>query len=77
MINLDKDFYNIVKFALKLGLHPNTIRQYIRSGLISALKLGTEKRTVYRIPHSEFERLARCNMRDVLKKMVKEGVKDV
>ena len=76
MIDSEKSFYTINEFACELGLHPNTVRMYIRSGLISALKLGTEKRVVYRIPNSEFERLAKCNMRDILKKMVKEQDND-
>jgi DNA-binding transcriptional MerR regulator len=74
MTNRDRDFYTIVEFAVKISLHPNTIRLYIKNGLISALRLGTDKRVLYRIPHSEFDRLAKCNMRDILKKMAKDGL---
>jgi len=51
------NFLTVDEFAEKLKLHPSSIRKHIREGTIFASKLGSGKRSHYRIPDSELERL--------------------
>jgi excisionase family DNA binding protein len=44
----------ISKAAHELGLHPFTVRKWIKAGKIQAIRVGTEAR----VPRSEIERLA-------------------
>lgn len=67
-----QDFYSIVDFAKKLKVHPNTIRRAIKSGRICAFKLGTEKKSTYRIPHNEIDRIIIGDMRKLIKKLIQE-----
>jgi excisionase family DNA binding protein len=56
---MDQDLYflTIQEFAKRLRVHPNTVRNAIKEGRINALKLSEGKRSAYRIPISEMERL--------------------
>lgn len=51
-------FFSIKEFANLLRIHPNTVRNSIKSGKIQAFKVGFGKRSVYRIPASEINRMA-------------------
>jgi len=53
----EKPFYSVAEFAEKLRVHPNTVRNAIHSGRISAFRVGSGKRSMYRIPGSEIERM--------------------
>ena len=44
----------ISKAAHELGLHPVTVRKWIKAGKIQAIRVGNEAR----VPRSEIERLA-------------------
>lgn len=59
VIFMDQDLYflTIQEFAKRLRVHPNTVRNAIKEGRINALKLSEGKRSAYRIPVSEMERL--------------------
>jgi len=62
-----KDFYSVIEFAQKLQVHTNTIRRSIKNGRIMAFKFGTPKRSTYRIPHSEIQRLMLSDLRKCIK----------
>lgn len=70
---MNEAFYTIVEFAIKLRVHPNTIRRCIKNGSINALKIGTGNRCVYRIPFSEVERMMLVDMKELLKKMANDA----
>lgn len=70
--SMQKDFLSINEMAMVLDLHPNTIRRAIKNARISAFKVGFGKKASYRIPKSEIERLAVCDMTEVINKMIKE-----
>ena len=57
MTEEDLSFYSIKEFAEKLRVHPNTIRNGIKDGRIVAFKIGKGKRSMFRIAHSEIERM--------------------
>lgn len=72
MVEHKKDFYSINEFAKLLGVHPNTIRRCVKKGRISALKIGSEFRPLYRIPASEIDRIALYNMEDIIEKIIQK-----
>ena len=68
-------FYSIKEFALKLGVHPNTIRRAIKSKRISAIRMGTPKKPMYRIPYNEIARMAKFDLDEYIDKMVEQRLK--
>lgn len=69
----DRDFYSIAQFAKKLGVSVSTIRRAIKAGRISAFRIGSTKRSTFRIAHSETHRLGVVELRDLIDKIIKEG----
>lgn len=65
-------FYSIKEFAQKLSVHPNTIRRAIYKGRINAISLGTEKKKIYRIPHSEIDRIALFDMEEMIERIIEK-----
>lgn len=66
---LEKEFYSIKEFAIILDVHPNTIRKCIKSGRISAVKVGNRFRPVYRIARSEINRMAVFDLNLIIERM--------
>jgi excisionase family DNA binding protein len=50
-------YLTVKEFAEKVKLCPHTIRHAIKSGKIFAVRPGVGKKTPYRIPETELERL--------------------
>lgn len=67
---------SIKEFALKLKVHPNTIRRSIKCGRISAIKIGSGKRHVYRISTTEILRMAEIDMQQYVELEVQKRIKD-
>lgn len=70
------DFYSIKEFASKLHVHPNTIRKAIKIGYINALRTGNGKKSSYRIPNTEIQKLAMLQWESVVTKVAKEQMKN-
>ena len=51
------NFLTLLEFADRMKMHPSTIRKAIRQGKIFASRPGMGKKSPYRIPESELERL--------------------
>ena len=66
------DFFSIKEFAAFIGVHPDTIRRSIRRGRIAAIKVGGGKRSIFRIPKSETQRLALCDLEEIVEKMIEK-----
>lgn len=49
------DYYSVKEIAKKVGVHPNTVRNWIESGELKAYKLGR----VLRIKKEDFEDFAK------------------
>lgn len=69
-------FYTVQEFADKLNIHPNTVRRSIKSGRIMAFKIGSSKKSPYRIPHSEIERVTLFDLEEMIEKIINERVQD-
>lgn len=58
MRDLQKAYFTIQEFADELNIHHNTVRNMIKNGKLHAFKLNPGKRSIFRIPGSEFFRIA-------------------
>lgn len=73
---IDKDFLTIYEFCECLGIHYNTARKMIKSGRVSAIKMGVAGKTSdYRIPTSELQRLAVVDLGGMVDKIVEDRIK--
>jgi excisionase family DNA binding protein len=70
------DFLSIKEFAVKVGLHPNTIRRAIKRGKISAIKLGSGLRSHYRIAKTEVQRIALLDMEEMIEKIIEKRAQE-
>lgn len=53
----DVNFLTVQEFADRLKMHPGSIRKAIKYGKIYASRPGIGKKSPFRIPESELERL--------------------
>lgn len=70
--DVQPDFFSIIDFAKKLNLHPNTIRRLVKKGKISAIRICTGKRTTYRIPKTEIDRIALFDLEEMIDKIIEQ-----
>lgn len=70
-------FYTIVEFALKIRVHPNTVRRAIKSGRINAFRVGAGKRSSYRIPKDEINRMALVDLENLISDMINKKTTEV
>lgn len=70
------DFLSIKEFASKVGVHPMTIRRAIKRGRISAIKIGGNKYSCYRIAKAEIDRIALFDLEDIVIKMVEKRMQE-
>ena len=72
MQQIQSDFLSIKEFAAKIGIHPNTVRRSIKSGKISALRIGSGKRACYRIAKTEIDRIALFDMEQIVERIIEK-----
>lgn len=70
------EFLSIKEFARKLGVHSNTIRRAIKSKRISALRIGTGNRAVYRIANTEVLRMAQFDLEAYIEEIVQKRLEE-
>lgn len=70
------DFLSIKEFAAKVGVHPMTIRRAIKRGRITAIKIGGNKYSCYRIAKSEIERIALFDLEEIVREMVEKRMQE-
>lgn len=68
----ESDFFSIKEFAIKVAVHPDTVRRSIKSGKISAFKIGSGKRARYRIAKSEINRIALFDLEELVNKLIEK-----
>lgn len=66
----EKEFLTVKEFADLLNIHPNTVRRSIKSGRISAFKIGSGKRSDYRIPRAEINRMCVVDLEKIIEKVI-------
>lgn len=70
--NGNLEFYTIIEFSNLLQVHPNTVRRALKTGRISGFKVGAGKRSSYRIPKSEINRIALFDMEEIIEKIIEK-----
>jgi excisionase family DNA binding protein len=68
----EKDFLSVKEFASYIGVHYNTIIRSIKSGRLSAFRIGFGKRACYRIPKAEIHRIALMDLQEMILKIIEE-----
>lgn len=56
-MNEAKRYLSVTELANHLDVHRSTIIRSIKEGRIQALRIGLSKKSIYRIPYTELERL--------------------
>jgi excisionase family DNA binding protein len=74
---MEQDFLSIKEFASELGVHHNTIRRCIARGRINAIRVGGIRKSIYRIPRSELQRLAIKDLEYIIDKIVEEKCRNL
>ena len=68
----ENEFLSIKEFAIKVGVHPDTVRRSIKSGRINGFKVGSGKRARYRISKSEINRIALFDMEELINQIIEK-----
>jgi len=77
MTTYNKDILTIKEFAKFSGIHYNTVRKMIKTGRLSAFKIGCGGLTSdYRIPKSEIQRLSIVNLDEVVDDLVEKRISE-
>lgn len=58
-----------IEFAKLLKVTPNHIRRLIKQGMIQAIRFGSEKKALYRIPSTELDRIMVMNFEETRKSL--------
>lgn len=69
-----KEFYTVDELAEKLRVTPFTIRRAIRAGRIQAFRPGMGKKSAYRIPATEIDRIMVMSFEETMKNL--KGLKN-
>ncbi len=74
LISESHDFLSIRQFADLINAHPNSVRNMIKKGTISAFRMKVAINSSYRIPRTEAYRLCVINLEEVVNKLVDEKI---
>lgn len=70
--NVDCEYLSVKQFAALMNVHYNTVLRSIKSGRLSALRLGSGKKACFRIHKSETNRIALFDMKEMIDKIIEE-----
>lgn len=76
MIELpENEFLSVKEFAAKIHVHYNTVLRAIKCGKLNAFRIGIGKKCAYRIPSCEINRIALCDLEDLVSRIIEEKTK--
>lgn len=75
MNNVKKDILSIKEFADEINVHPNTVRNMIKTGLLNCFRTGFGKTCSYRIPRMEINRMSEINNENIIENIVQKRLK--
>lgn len=65
---VDSEFYTIKETAVVFGVHQNTIRRAVKKGFLIAIRIGSGKKSPYRISKKEIEAIHSSIIKDLAAK---------
>lgn len=68
---MDQEFYSIKETAKIFGVHPNTIYRAIEKGFLVAIRIGSGKKSPYRISKKCIEAIHISIIKDLAQKAKK------
>ena len=68
------DVCTILEFAELIKVHPNTVRNMIKTGKIQAFRTGKGKRASYRIFRFELQRMAAFDGEEMIENIIKNRI---
>jgi excisionase family DNA binding protein len=71
----NNEFLSINEFAELIRVHPNTVRNMINSGRLSAFRTSNSEKASYRIAKSEIQRLAVVDLDKIVENLVEKRSK--
>ena len=71
----NNEFLSINEFAELIRVHPNTVRNMIKSGRLSAFRTSNSEKASYRIAKSEIQRLAVVDLDKIVENLVEKRSK--
>jgi excisionase family DNA binding protein len=69
------EYMTVKEFASKMKLHYNTVYRAIKSGRLNAVRIGSGKKSSFRIAASEVNRIALCDLEEFVSKIIEEKIK--
>ncbi len=75
-LKMENTYLSIVEFACRMSLHPNTVRRLIKTSRIQAINMGSATKKIYRIPESEIQRLGIFDLREMIRKIDPDDLKE-
>lgn len=75
MDNIFSEYLSVKEFASLIGVHYSTVIRSIKSGRINAFRIGSGKKSTYRIARSEINRIALFDMEALVSKIIEEKIK--
>jgi len=73
--NVDCEYLSVKEFAFMLNVHYNTVLRSIKRGKLSAVRIGSGKKSCFRIHKSELNRIALFDMKEMIDKIIEEKTK--
>lgn len=71
-----REFYTILEFAEYIGVCYRTVLNGIKKGHIEAFRVGRGKKSHFRIPHSEIQRMGLFHLDEVIDKIIELKMKE-
>ena len=71
----NNEFLTVNEFAEVIGVHPNSVRNMIKKGRLSAFRVGGGERSSYRIARSEINRLSVIELNKIVDNLIDERSK--
>lgn len=69
------EYLSVKEFASKMKLHYNTVLRAIKTGKLNAVRIGSGKKATFRIASSEVNRIALCDLEQLVSKIIEEKIK--
>jgi excisionase family DNA binding protein len=71
----ESEYLSVKEFAALIHVHYNTVLRAIKTGKLTAFRIGRGKKCAYRISRYEINRIALMDMEDMVSRIIEEKIK--